>query len=127
MRILSSRGSRSRSAARLTSVVLSECASDSDDSVLETSGSGVGSDSASGSGAFRSGILIGSSGASGSAAGAGISTLGAGNGPTDSASSPVSPSGTDDGAATGSEKTGSALVVFVILSIAFCKSLSTLA
>lgn len=52
---------------------------------------------------------------------------GSGKGPTDSASSPVSPSGTDDGAATGSEKTGSTFVVLVISSIAFCKSLSTFA
>ena len=37
----------------------------------------------------------------------------------------MSPSGTEDGAATGSEKTGSTLVVLVISSIAFCRSLST--
>lgn len=74
-----------------------------------------------------SGIFIDSSGAIGSVAGAvGISTFGSGKGPTDSPSSPVSPSGTDDGAATGSEKTGSTLVVFAMSSIAFCKSLSTL-
>jgi hypothetical protein len=59
-----------------------------------------------------------------SGAGSGIGS-GAGNGPTDSANSPLSPSGTEDGAATGSAKTGSLLVVFVISSIAFCKSLST--
>lgn len=76
-----------------------------------------------------SGMFMASSGAIGSPAGAvGISTLGgSGKGPTASSSSPVSPSGTEDGAATGSEKTGSTLVVFVMLSIAFCKSLSTLA
>ena len=124
MRILSSNGRRSRKAARLTSVVLRECASDSA-GVSTSAGSGVAG--SSGSGASKSGILIGSSGASGSAAGAGISILGAGKGPTDSASSPVSPSGIEDGAATGSEKTGSAFVVLVMLSIAFCKSLSTLA
>ena len=54
------------------------------------------------------------------------SGAGSGNGPTGSPSSPVSPSGIEDGAATGSEKTGSILVVFVMLSIAFCRSLSTL-
>ena len=48
--------------------------------------------------------------------------LALGKGPMGSLSSPVSPSGTEDGAATGSEKTGSILVVLVISSIAFCKS-----
>ena len=66
-----------------------------------------------------------SSGAIGSVAGGTISSLGAGKGPTGSPSSPVSPSGTEEGAATGSEKTGSVLVVLVISSIAFCRSLST--
>ena len=33
--------------------------------------------------------------------------------------------GSGEGVATGSEKTGSMLVVLVILSIAFCRSLST--
>ena len=61
--------------------------------------------------------------------GSGIGVTGAGsgvgNGPTDSANSPVSPSGTEDGAAIGSAKTGSLLVLFVISLIACCKSLST--
>ena len=34
-------------------------------------------------------------------------------------------SGVGDGAAIGSEKTGSVLVLFVMSSIAFCRSLST--
>ena len=45
-----------------------------------------------------------------------------GNGPIGSPSSPVSPSGIVDGAATGSEKTGSFFVAPAISSIAFCKS-----
>ena len=74
----------------------------------------------------RSGILLAaSSGAMASGAGVTTSSLGSGKGPTGSPSSPLSPSGTEDGAATGSEKTGSMLVVFVISSIAFCRSLST--
>ena len=57
----------------------------------------------------------------GSGAGATVSTFGAGagNGPTASPSSPVSSSGIEEGAATGSEKTGSILVVLVMSSIAF--------
>ncbi len=84
-----------------------------------------------GSGMSRVGIEIGSIGAMGSVAGGTISMwvsgrgAGVGNGPMGSLSSPVSPSGTEDGAATGSENTGSVLVVLVILSIARCKSLST--
>ncbi len=67
-----------------------------------------------------------SSGAIGSGAGAVTSIFGGSvNGPTGSSSSPESPSGIDEGAATGSEKTGSTLVLLVILSIAFCRSLST--
>ena len=61
----------------------------------------------------------------GSGVGTTISSFGSGKGPTGSPSSPVSPSGTDEGAATGSEKTGSMLVVLVMSSIAFCRSLST--
>ncbi len=71
---------------------------------------------------LSSGISMDSNGAIGSGPWVTTSTFGAGNGPTGSPSSPVSPSGTDDGAATGSEKTGSSLVLFVILSIAFCRS-----
>ena len=78
-----------------------------------------------GAGTLSSGISIGSNGAIGSGSGATISTLGSGKGPTGSPSSPVSPSGIEDGAATGSEKTGSVLVVLVMSSIAFCRSLST--
>lgn len=84
-----------------------------------------GIDGVAGVGALRSGISIGSKGAMGSGPGVTISTLGSGKGPTGSSSSPVSPSGTEDGAATGSEKTGSTLVVLVMSSIAFCRSLST--
>ena len=91
-------------------------------------GAAMGSAGAVGvSGIARSGILLAaSSGAIASGAGAITSSLGSGKGPTGSPSSPVSPSGTEDGAATGSEKTGSMLVVLVISSIAFCRSLSTL-
>ena len=90
-----------------------------------------------GAGATGAGVKpgISSSGmfaVSGGAIGSGISGVGAttggfgsGNGPTGSPNSPVSPSGTEEGAATGSEKTGSTLVVLVISSIAFCRSLST--
>ena len=88
-------------------------------------GSGAGS---AGAGVWLklliSGIFIASSGAIGSGASVTVATLGSGKGPTGSPSSPVSPSGTEDGAATGSEKTGSTLVVLVISSIAFCRSLS---
>ena len=82
-------------------------------SVTTASGVGVGI-----SGILRSGTIgaIGSTGAGGN---------GSGNGPTGSARAPVSPSGTEEGAATGSEKTGSVLVLFVMSSIAFCRSLST--
>ena len=82
-------------------------------------------DSVGGIGMVNSGIFMDSSGAIGSGAGGTISTFGSGKGPTGSANSPVSSSGMDDGAATGSEKTGSVLVVLVISSIAFCRSLST--
>ena len=87
------------------------------------------------SGIANSGIFsIASRGAIGSGAGGTILSLGsgagagagAGNGPTGALSSPVSPSGMVEGAATGSEKTGSVLVVLVMSSIAFCRSLSTL-
>lgn len=93
-----------------------------------TTGSGIGAGSVvsdSGAGTLSSGMSIGSNGAMGSGLGATISTLGSGKGPTGSSSSPVSPSGTDEGAATGSEKTGSILVLLVMSSIAFCRSLST--
>ena len=88
-------------------------------------GAGAGGIGVVSGGTLSSGMLIGSNGAIGSGAGATISTFGSGNGPTGSPNSPVSPSGTEEGAATGSEKTGSILVVLVILSIAFCRSLST--
>lgn len=70
-------------------------------------------------------VIIGSvmDGAGVSTAGA-VGTSGSGNGPTGSSRMPVSPSGIEEGAAIGSEKTGSMLVELVILSIAFCKSLS---
>ncbi len=79
----------------------------------------------------RSGIPAAASrGAIGSGAGVVTSTLastfgGSVKGPTGSSSSPESPSGILEGAATGSEKTGSTLVLLVMLSIAFCRSLST--
>ena len=83
-------------------------------------------------GMLKSGILLGSGGMVGSdgmvgsgATGGAIIGVGSGKGPTGSPSSPVSPSGMEEGAATGSEKTGSTLVVLVMSSIAFCKSLST--
>lgn len=85
------------------------------------------------SGAGKVGTAISSAGGVGDS-GAGMLGFGAGvamvssevrNGPIGSLSSPVSPSGIDDGAATGSEKTGSILVLLVISSIAFCRSLST--
>ena len=87
-------------------------------------GIGIGFGMNSDSGTPSSGILIGSNGAMGSGPGITISTFGSGKGPIASSSSPVSPSGIEDGAATGSEKTGSILVVLVMSSIAFCKSLS---
>ena len=100
------------------------------DSVAVGAGSGVGAGVDAGvvaSGMAKLGIpLMASRGAIGSGAGGIISSLGSGKGPTGSPSSPVSPSGIEEGAATGSEKTGSTLVVLVILSIAFCKSLSML-
>lgn len=142
---LSNSGTRSRRAAFLISVVLRFCgssvvmgagASGAGISDAETSGAGAGARTGSAgvgagvagvSGMAKSGILLAtSSGAMVVGAGVTTSSLGSGNGPTGSPSSPVSPSGTEDGAATGSEKTGSMLVVLVISSIAFCRSLSTL-
>lgn len=84
-------------------------------------GGKVGSEEMAGAGAgvFSSGALTGLKGIDGAGAGAIGSTLGSGKGPIGSPSSPVSPSGTEDGAATGSEKTGSTLVVLVMSSIAF--------
>lgn len=89
--------------------------------------SGVGGIGISvGAGMFKSGMpAAASKGATVSGAGATTSSLGSGKGPTGSPSSPVSPSGTEEGAATGSEKTGSIFVLLVISSMAFCKSLST--
>ena len=120
-----SNGTKSRKAATLTWWTLSVSGA-----LLGSVGSGAGSDAGSGAtagagGGVSSGILTGSRGATDSGAGTTISTLGSGKGPIGSPSSPVSPSGTEDGAATGSEKTGSTLVVLVISSIAFCRSLST--
>ena len=130
--IFSRRGIRSRRAAFLISAVLRLWGRISGvGSVIGGSGSGSGSGSGTGAGAGASGILssgillAASSGAMASGAGATTSSWGSGNGPTGSPNSPVSPSGTEDGAATGSEKTGSMLVVLVISSIAFCRSLST--
>ncbi len=123
------RGTKSRSAASLTwcTVRLSgiDTGVDSGAELRLGVGSGAGSEVGSGVGGVRFGMEMGSSGAIGSGAGVTISTFGSGKGPTGSPSSPVSPSGTEDGAATGSEKTGSTLVVLVMSSIAFCKSLST--
>ena len=85
---------------------------------------GVGSGMV-GSGIGGSAMFKGSAGTTGSGAGGTISAaLVSGKGPIGSPSSPVSPSGIEEGAATGSEKTGSTLVALVILSIAVCKSLS---
>lgn len=80
----------------------------------------------SGVGISKFGISAGLKGVIGSGVGGVMATCGSGNGPIDSSSSPVSPSGTEDGAATGSEKTGSVLVLLVMSSIAFCRSLSTI-
>ena len=137
--ILSSRGTKSRRAAFLISEVLRLWGSSSGTTAgvsgagagARTGSAGAGASGAAGAGGFgiaKSGILLAaSSGAMPSGAGATTSSFGSGKGPTGSPSSPVSPSGTEDGAATGSEKTGSMLVVLVMSSIAFCKSLSTLA
>ena len=135
--ILSKRGTRSRKAAFLTSPVLRDCGTGSGIGCSRTGAAGAsgaagaaGAAGASGAGVPKlliSGIFIDSSGAIGAGASVTVATFGSGNGPTGSSSSPVSPSGTEEGAATGSEKTGSMLVVLVISSIAFCKSLSTLA
>ena len=142
MLILSSRGTRSRRAAFLISVVLrfsgtgsgvgasTPGAAGAAGAGVSGNGARVGASGTAGvgaSGMAKSGMLLAaSSGAMPSGAGATTSNLGSGNGPTGSPSSPVSPSGTEDGAATGSEKTGSMLVVLVMSSIAFCRSLSTL-
>ena len=102
-----------------------------DSGVVGTSGvGGVGRSGSVGIGILSSGMFMDWSGAIGSGAGGTISTLasgigGTGKGPTGSLSSPVSPSGMEDGAATGSEKTGSELVVFVMSSIAYCRLSST--
>ena len=121
-------GIRSRSAASLISWILF--------GLSEISSSWISSDGAEmlvsrtigvSGGVGISAPGTGAGGRSGTGVGmkAGASTTGSsGNGPFGSPSSPVSPSGTEDGAATGSEKTGSMLVVLVISSIAFCKSLS---
>ena len=144
---LSSRGTRSRRAAFLTSVVLRDCEIGSGAGSIVGSGvgangaglaSGTGGTGAGASGAgpasgtggtgavLNSGMFIDSSGAMGSGPFSTVATLGSGSGkgPTASPSSPVSSSGTEEGAATGSENTGSTFVVLVISSIAFCKSLS---
>ena len=121
MLILSRSGTRSRRAAFLTSLVFMVSG------IGSTSGSGI-----TGAGCGSAGVS-GTTGAGGTSSkeGAciveidGVSITGSGKGPFGSPSSPVSPSGTEDGAATGSEKTGSTLVVLVISSIAFCRSLST--
>ena len=135
---LSTRGTKSRRAAVLTwlvfrgevSVMVGSGIGSGVGSGIGGSGAGRSAGGRSGVGAtggvFSSGTFMASSGAIGSGAGVTISSLGSGKGPTGSPSSPVSPSGTEDGAATGSEKTGSMLVVLVMSSIAFCRSLSTL-
>ncbi len=139
---LSKIGASSRSAASFTWCILrpdvdvgSPGAGTSVGSVESKAGSG-GTGGVANSGMLSSGALVGSGGvgsvgggvgsvgAIGSGAGGSISACGSGNGPTGSPSSPASPSGTEEGAATGSEKTGSTFVVFVMSSIAFCKSLS---
>ncbi len=98
---------------------------------ISATGSGVG---AGGSGVVTGMVETGAGGSGGSGAvGRGGSGRGIGraaglislNGPTGSAITPLSPSGIEDGAAIGSEKTGSTFVFFVMSSIAFCKSLST--
>ena len=128
MLILPIRGIRSRRAAFLTSVVLIGPGAVSGIGCSMVGAFSSGFAVASASKLLISGMFIDSRGAIGSVAGAvGTSTLGSGKGPTGSLSSPVSPSGTDDGAATGSENTGSTLVVLAMSSMAFCKSLSTLA
>ena len=133
-------------------MTLSEMTSET---TLDMTGSGAGGNEAStgvgvgiGAGIVAGvGIGVGAGGigiATGVGAGAGMAGRGAGAtgrgigrgagavagrisliGPTGSPRTPLSPSGTEDGAATGSEKTGSTLVFFVMSSIAFCKSLST--
>ena len=127
--ILGRSGTRSRRAAVLISLVLRVSGIGSGLGISISELDGVADESAGDAGGMlgmvSSGIFMDSSGAMGSGAGGAISIFGSGNGPTGSASSPVSPSGIEDGAATGSEKTGSSLVVLVISSIAFCRSLST--
>ena len=71
------------------------------------------------------GVTVSVDGSVGAGGVIGASSAGSANGPIGSPNSPVSSSGTVDGAATGSEKTGSMFVLLVISSIAFCKSLST--
>ncbi len=131
MSILLRSGARSRRAASLTSRISLLAGAVT---VSETAASAM-----TGSGAGGRGVVIGTGVGVGAAMGgigivAGVALRGAAGrgaglmppiGPTWALILPLSPSGMDDGAATGSEKTGSALVFFVISSIAFCKSLST--
>ena len=126
----SRRGIRSRNAAALIWWVLRDSGIGSISGFsMVGSGAGAGAGSGAGggviSGTLSSGTSMASRGAMPSGAGVTTAILGWGKGPFGSPSSPVSPSGTEDGAATGSEKTGSTLVVLVISSIAFCRSLST--
>ena len=131
---LSRIGARSRRAASLTSLTFWAGAEGC--GILTGAGiGGIAGICGAGIGAFGAAKLgIGARGATGRGAiGRGAIGRGAGreagfgaiNGPTGSAILPVSPSGMEDGAATGSAKTGSELVFFVMSSIAFCKSLST--
>lgn len=150
MSILPRIGARSRRAASLTDlmsdgtsagpilpagVALSVTTSATE---VETTGVGAGGSGASVAGA---GVAIGSAtGGIGMAVdaveefgiidrivgrgAAGLKSL-MGLGPTGPAIVPLSSSDVGAGVATGSEKTGSALVFLVMSSIAFCKSLST--
>ena len=130
MLILSSNGTRSRKAAVLIWRVFNDSGIGSGVGSVGAAGAGAASGAggigmSAGAGIFNSGMLAASNGAIGSGAGVTISSLGSGKGPTGSPNSPVSPSGTEEGAATGSEKTGSILVLLVMSSIAFWRSLST--
>ena len=121
--ILPISGARSRRAAVLTSRILRSELFSGVSSLMEVSVLMVSADGIEKSEMASSNFIEAEAGAEIGFGGTGIG-LGAGKGPTDSASSPESPSGIDEGAATGSAKTGSLLVVFVMSSIAFCKSLS---
>ena len=135
MSILPRSGARSRRAASLTdcmsglAVVMVSEAKDSSETIAGAGGNGASAaiGSGAGAGAETGGIGIGAGAVGRGATGRG---MGRGAGPgRKSLIGAAGPAGailiSGAGAATGSAKTGSLLVFFVMSSIAFCKSLST--